>query len=111
MRNLALRPLALASQAAQDRQSSRCATTLGTGALPGTTGMVGYSVLNPMLGGSLPVGTTPHPDQNLNLITWEGRAPDPRAWQDVPTIFERLERLERGPDRSRSAREGGAPWP
>ena len=84
-------------------------TTLGTGALPGTTGMVGYSVLNPMLGGSLPVGTTPHPDQNLNLITWEGRAPDPRAWQDVPTIFERLERLERGPVRSRSAREGGAP--
>ena len=67
-------------------------TTLGTGALPGVTGMVGYSVLNPLLRRDMPEGTAPHPEQNLCLITWEGHAPNPRSWQDVPTIFERLER-------------------
>ncbi|MDU0347537.1 alkaline phosphatase family protein [Actinomyces sp. MRS3W] len=65
-------------------------TTLGTGALPGVTGMVGYCVLNPRLGRDLPAGTVPSADQNLCLITWDGNAPNPRAWQDVPTIFERL---------------------
>ncbi|WP_136193873.1 MULTISPECIES: alkaline phosphatase family protein [Actinomyces] len=65
-------------------------TTLGTGAPPGITGMVGYSVLNPRLGRDLPADTTPHATQNLSLITWEGDAPDPRRWQDVPTIFERI---------------------
>lgn len=65
-------------------------TTLGTGALPGVTGMVGYSVLNPRLGRSLSAGTIPDAAQNLCLITWEGSAPDPRRWQDVPTVFERL---------------------
>ena len=65
-------------------------TTLGTGALPGVTGMVGYSVLNPLQRRELPAGTVPGPGQNLSLITWEGTAPDPRSWQDVPTIFERL---------------------
>ncbi|SDM56459.1 alkaline phosphatase family protein [Actinomyces ruminicola] len=65
-------------------------TTLGTGALPGATGMVGYCVLNPRLGRDLPTDTTPDATQNLCLITWEGRAPDPRRWQDVPTIFERI---------------------
>lgn len=69
-------------------------TTLGTSALPGATGMVGYAVLNPRLGRNLPAGTIPHHEQNLCLITWEGQAPNPRAWQDVPTIFERLERPE-----------------
>lgn len=81
-------------------------TSLGTGALPGVTGMVGYSVLNPLLDRTLLVDTAPHPEQNLCLITWEGRAPDPRAWQDVPTIFERL---ERDPDRPRPHGEPGAP--
>ena len=81
-------------------------TSLGTGALPGVTGMVGYSVLNPLLERTLLVDTAPHPEQNLCLITWEGRAPDPRAWQDVPTIFERL---ERDPDRPRPHGEPGAP--
>ena len=81
-------------------------TSLGTGALPGVTGMVGYSVLNPLLDRTLLVDTAPHPEQNLCLITWEGRAPDPRAWQDVPTIFERL---ERDPGRPRPRGEPGAP--
>ena len=81
-------------------------TSLGTGALPGVTGMVGYSVLNPLLDRTLLVDAVPHPEQNLCLITWEGRAPDPRTWQDVPTIFERL---ERDPDRPRPHGEPGAP--
>ena len=55
---------------------------------------------------TLLVDTAPHPEQNLCLITWEGRAPDPRTWQDVPTIFERL---ERDPDRPRPRGEPGAP--
>ena len=64
---------------------------LGTSALPGATGMVGYSVLKPCLGPTLPASTVPSPDQVLSLITWKGDdAPSPRAWQDVPTIFERL---------------------
>ena len=66
-------------------------TMLGTSALPGTTGMVGYSVLKPCLGPTLPASTVPSPDQVLSLITWKGDdAPSPRAWQDVPTLFERL---------------------
>jgi len=79
-------------------------TTLGTGALPGATGMVGYCVLNPLLGRNLPAGAVPEPGQNLSLISWEGPAPDPRRWQDVPTIFERLE-----PEPAHDAREQGAP--
>ena len=66
-------------------------TMLGTSALPGTTGMVGYSVLRPGLGPVLPAATVPGPAQLLSLITWKGDdAPNPRAWQDVPTIFERV---------------------
>lgn len=67
-------------------------TTLGTGALPGTTGMAGYSVLHPGLRASLSATACPHPGQVLNLISWEGTPLDPRSWQDVPTIFERLQR-------------------
>ena len=78
-------------------------TTLGTGALPGVTGMVGYFVLNPLLRRDMPEGTAPHPEQNLCLITWEGYAPNPRSWQDVPTIFERLER-DQGHSHSESER-------
>ena len=66
-------------------------TMLGTSALPGTTGMVGYSVLNPRLGSPLDASAHPGPDQVLSLITWKGdNVPSPRSWQDVPTIFERL---------------------
>lgn len=65
-------------------------TTLGTGALPGVTGMVGYSVRNPLLPPPA-ADDRPAADDDLCLITWEGRAPDPRAWQDVPTVFQRLE--------------------
>ena len=66
-------------------------TTLGTSALPGTTGMVGYSVLRPGLGPALPASTVPSSAQVLSLITWQGDdAPSPRSWQDVPTIFERI---------------------
>ena len=66
-------------------------TMLGTSALPGTTGMVGYSVLNPLLGPALEASAVPGPDQVLSLITWKGdNVPSPRSWQDVPTIFERL---------------------
>ena len=64
---------------------------LGTSALPGTTGMVGYSVLKPRLGPTLPASTAPRSDQVLSLITWKGDGvPSPRTWQDIPTIFERL---------------------
>ena len=66
-------------------------TMLGTSALPGTTGMVGYSVLNPRLRSPLAASAVPGPDQVLSLITWKGdNVPSPRSWQDVPTIFERL---------------------
>ena len=46
-------------------------TMLGTSALPGTTGMVGYSVLKPRLGPTLPASTAPRSDQVLSLITWK----------------------------------------
>lgn len=68
-------------------------TTLGTGATPGVTGMVGYSVLSPLIDRARRTGAPSHED-NLCLITWEGRAPEPRAWQDVPTLFQRLELAE-----------------
>jgi len=64
-------------------------TALGTGALPGATGMVGYSVRNPLLPPAS-AGGAPSSEDLISLISWEGRCPDPRAWQDVPTIFERL---------------------
>lgn len=64
-------------------------TTLGTGALPGTTGMVGYSVRHPRFAGRAQTGP-PAASQLLNLITWENSQLEPRLWQEVPTIFERL---------------------
>ncbi|QPL04534.1 MULTISPECIES: alkaline phosphatase family protein [Actinomyces] len=81
-------------------------TTLGTGALPGTTGMVGYSVLNPLLSRERLAGREPSREDQLSLISWEGHNLDPRAWQDVPTIFERLER-----DPGRSHRTDGQSAP
>lgn len=68
-------------------------TTLGTGARPGVTGMVGYSVLSPLIDRARRAGAPSHED-NLCLITWEGSAPHPRAWQEVPTLFQRLETAE-----------------
>lgn len=50
---------------------------LGTGMLPGATGMVGYSARNPGTG------------QVMNLISFAG-GPDPLQWQQRPTVFERL---------------------
>lgn len=57
-------------------------TAFGTAAAPGQTGMLGYTVRSPE--GNL-----------LNLIRWAGTADDMRAWQTVPTVFERLLRPER----------------
>ena len=81
-------------------------TTLGTGALPGDTGMVGYSVLSPLLARERLAGREPRREDQLSLISWEGHGLDPRAWQDVPTIFERLER-----DPSRPRRTDGQSAP
>ncbi|GIF21176.1 hypothetical protein BJ973_005373 [Actinoplanes tereljensis] len=49
--------------------------TVGTGTPPGAHGVLGFTVRQP--DGSI-----------LNHIQW-GDTPDPRAWQPVPTIFER----------------------
>ncbi|MEU4236610.1 nucleotide pyrophosphatase/phosphodiesterase family protein [Actinoplanes sp. NPDC026619] len=49
--------------------------SLGTGALPGAHGVLGFTVRRP--DGSI-----------LNHIFWDDE-PDPRSWQPVPTIFER----------------------
>ncbi|MDD9208158.1 alkaline phosphatase family protein [Georgenia sp. 10Sc9-8] len=55
-------------------------TAVGTGELPGTTGMLGFSVREPATG------------EVLNLISWEGTALRPRAWQRADTLFEQAER-------------------
>ncbi|MBI3428646.1 MAG: alkaline phosphatase family protein [Actinobacteria bacterium] len=52
-------------------------TTLMTGTLPGTHGMLGYTVRVPRSGGRI-----------LNSLKWDERV-DPRMWQPVPTLFER----------------------
>jgi len=51
--------------------------TLTTGTLPGTHGMLGYTVQVPRSGGRL-----------LNALKWDERV-DPSNWQPVPTLFER----------------------
>ncbi|MFM9151846.1 MAG: alkaline phosphatase family protein [Candidatus Planktophila sp.] len=51
--------------------------TLMTGELPGTHGMLGYTVRVPRSGGRI-----------LNSLKWDERV-DPIIWQPVPTIFER----------------------
>lgn len=51
--------------------------TLTTGALPGTHGMLGYTVRVPRSGGRV-----------LNALKWDERV-DPVIWQPVPTLFER----------------------
>ena len=51
--------------------------TLMTGELPGTHGMLGYTVRVPRSGGRI-----------LNSLKWDERV-DPTIWQPVPTLFER----------------------
>jgi len=52
-------------------------TTLMTGTLPGTHGMMGYTVRVPRSGGRI-----------LNSLKWDERV-DPQVWQSIPTFFER----------------------
>jgi len=49
----------------------------GTGAGPGATGMLGYTIRNPRTG------------ELANLVQWTGML-EPAAWQQVPSVFERL---------------------
>jgi predicted AlkP superfamily pyrophosphatase or phosphodiesterase len=51
--------------------------TLMTGEMPGTHGMLGYTVQVPRSGGRV-----------LNSLKWDERV-DPVIWQPVPTLFER----------------------
>ena len=51
--------------------------TLTTGELPGTHGMLGYTVRVPRSGGRI-----------LNALKWDERV-DPTIWQPIPTLFER----------------------
>lgn len=50
--------------------------TLMTGELPGTHGMLGYTVRVPRSGGRI-----------LNALKWDERV-DPMTWQPLPTLFE-----------------------
>ncbi|WP_196716584.1 alkaline phosphatase family protein [Actinomyces trachealis] len=81
-----------AAQTCRPSTTAAAITSLGTGALPGTTGMVGYTVLHPGKRPRLTAQTEPSPEQLLGLISWEHTALDPQGWQNVPTIFERLQR-------------------
>jgi predicted AlkP superfamily pyrophosphatase or phosphodiesterase len=51
--------------------------TLTTGEMPGTHGMLGYTVQVPRSGGRI-----------LNTLKWDERV-DPAIWQPIPTLFER----------------------
>lgn len=53
--------------------------SLGTGALPGEHGMLGYTVRVPRSG---------EPGRLLNALKWDERV-DPLMWQRVPTLYER----------------------
>ncbi|MCX6429520.1 MAG: alkaline phosphatase family protein [Actinobacteria bacterium] len=55
-------------------------TTLMTGEMPGTHGMLGYTVRVPRSGGRI-----------LNALKWDERV-DPMIWQPIPTLFERAAR-------------------
>lgn len=55
--------------------------TLTTGELPGTHGMLGYTVQVPRSGGRV-----------LNSLKWDERV-DPLIWQPVPTLFERASEI------------------
>ncbi|WP_230977222.1 alkaline phosphatase family protein [Georgenia yuyongxinii] len=64
-------------------------TALGTGELPGLTGMLGFSVRDPATGGV------------LNLIRWESTTLTPRSWQRQDTLFEQLAARRLGGERLR----------
>lgn len=71
-------------------------TTLTTGTLPGTHGIVGYSVADPAR------------DLVVNQLTGWDSVQDPAVWQRVPTIFERASRegidaVAIGPERYRGS--------
>lgn len=53
-------------------------SALGTGELPGVTGMLGYTVRDPSDGGV------------LSLIAWERTTLSPKEWQHHDTLFEQL---------------------
>ncbi|MDO4888775.1 MAG: alkaline phosphatase family protein [Actinomycetaceae bacterium] len=53
-------------------------TAVGTGELPGTTAMMGYSLRSPATG------------RPFSLIKWDDSGLDPAAWQSAPTLFEQL---------------------
>jgi hypothetical protein len=57
--------------------TSTSLATLTTGQMPGTHGMLGYTVQVPRTGGRV-----------LNSLKWDERV-DPVIWQPVPTLFER----------------------
>lgn len=81
-------------------------TIFGTGALPGHTGMLGYSVLSPEIDREALGVRDPLPEDALGLISWEGTSLEPASWQTTPTIFERL---QRDPDRSHDTRGQSVP--
>ena len=56
-------------------------TSLATGVMPGTHGMLGYTVRVPRSG---------EPGRLLNALKWDERV-DPVIWQPVPTLFERAQ--------------------
>lgn len=51
-------------------------TAVGTGVLPGATGMLGYTVRHPETG------------TLMNMIKWDHEIVTPQAWQQMPTIAE-----------------------
>lgn len=57
-------------------------TSVGTGAMPGQTGMLGYTVRHPS--GSL-----------MNLIKWDDGLVRPQDWQRMPTLGEQVTHPER----------------
>ena len=57
-------------------------SSVGTGVLPGTHGMLGYTVRVPRSG---------EPGRLLNSLKWDERV-DPVIWQPTPTLFERATR-------------------
>ncbi len=57
--------------------TSTSLATLTTGAMPGTHGMMGYTVRVPRSSGRV-----------LNSLKWDERV-DPEIWQPVPTLFQR----------------------
>ena len=58
-------------------------SSVGTGVLPGTHGMLGYTVRVPRSG---------EPGRLLNSLKWDERV-DPVMWQKVPTLFERAQHV------------------